>query len=198
MSDAQVETVKAVKAEKPVEKQPNVTAKPVEKQPNIAAKPVRKQPNAAAKPTEKLAKVAAPAAEASLVAVESVREAVESGVTQAKESYERAKATAEESTAALEETFAAAIRGANDINEYVMAAFKDETRARFDLVRDLARAGTPLEAFELQGKFLRARLDAAQARGSALAKLVSRVSKETAEPARESMLRTIRTLTPAS
>jgi hypothetical protein len=190
MSDAQIETVKAAKAAKPAEKQPEAVATKPEKQPRAAA----------------------PAAEALPMVPESMREAVETGVTRAKESYEMAKDTAEEATEALkdatealeettealEETFAAAMRGASHFNEQVMAAFKDEASAQLDLMRDLARIGTPLEAFELQGKFLRARLDAAQARGKALAEVCCRVAEDTAAPARESMLRTIRALTPAA
>jgi len=189
MSDAQVETVEAAKAAKPAEKKPEVVAeKPAEMEPKTAS----------AKPAEKQPKAAAPAPEAGPMVPESVREVVETSVTKAKESYEQAKATAEEATEALEETFAAAMRAANEFNEQIMAAFKDDASAQFDLMRDLTQVGTPVEAFELQGKFLRSRLEAVQARSTALAELVSRVTEETAAPTRESMLKTIRTLTPAA
>ncbi|MDP2622131.1 MAG: phasin family protein [Hyphomicrobiales bacterium] len=169
MSDVQIETEEAAAEPRPVEKR-------AERQPKVAAR----------------------AADAGAMVPESVREAVETGVTQAKQSYDRVKASAEEATEALEETFAAAMRGASDFNEQVMAAFKADTRAQFDLVRDLARIETPAQAFELQGKFLNARIEAAQARSAALAKLVNRVAGETTEPVRESVLRTIRALTPAA
>lgn len=151
---------------------------------------------AAAKPVERQPKPAARAADAGSMVPESVREAVESGVSQARQTYEQARATAEEATEALEEAFAAAMRGAGDFNDRIAAAFKDEACARFELVRDLARAGTPAAAFELQSRFLHTRLDAAQARNAAFAELVSRVAQETAEPVRETLLRTIRALTP--
>ena len=153
---------------------------------------------AAEKPVENQPKAAPRAADAGFMAPETVREAVETGVTQAKQSYDRVKATAEEANESFEETIAAAMRGAGEFNEQVMAAFKADAYAQFDLVRDLARVGTPAEAFDLQGKFLHARLDAAQRRSAALAKLVNRVAEETAEPVREGVLQTIRALTPAA
>lgn len=156
------------------------------------------EPQPVEKPAEKQSKTAARAADSGPMVPDSVREAVETGVTQAKKSYDRVKASAEEATEALEESFAAAMRGANDFNEQVMDAFKTDARAQFDLVRDLAAAATPAEALELQSKFLYERIDAAQARSAALAKLVSRFTSEAAEPMRASVVRTIRALTPAA
>lgn len=176
MSDAKVENLKAA-AKSPEKKQ---------------------EASKASKPAEAAPQTAAAAEQVSPVVPEPVREAVEASVTQAKENYEQAKAVAEETTDALEESVAAAMRGANDFNEQLLAALKDEAFARYDLLRDLSRAGTPLEAFEIQGKYLRARLDAAQARSAAFAKLASRVTAEASEPARESMLKTVRALTPAT
>jgi phasin len=156
------------------------------------------QPKPVAKPSEKQPKVAARAANAGPMVPESLREAVETGVSQAKESYDRVRASTEEATEALEETFAAAMRGASDFNDQVMEAFKADARAQFDLLRDLTGAGTPVEAFELQGKFLYGRIDAAQALSAALAKLVTRVAEETSEPVRSSVVRTIRAFMPAA
>ena len=159
----------------------------VEAMPESRAKTVGKQP-----------KPASDVAEATHLVSEPVREVVESGVNQAKQAYEQYRSAAEEATETLEESFDAVMRGAREVGEQIAAAIKTDACAQFDLVRDLARAGTPAELLDVQSRFLNARIDTAGARMASFAKLANRIAEETGEPVRESVLRTIRTLTPAA
>src|SRR5207253_4281690 len=65
------------------------------------------------------------------------REIAEKSVSQAKETYEKMKSAAEEATDVLEDTYAAATKGASDYGLKVIEAARANTNAAFDFATQL-------------------------------------------------------------
>src|ERR1700756_5894369 len=65
------------------------------------------------------------------------REFAERGVAQAKDTYEKMKAAAEEATDVLEDTYAAATKGASDYGLKVIEVARANTNAAFDFAGQL-------------------------------------------------------------
>src|SRR6266849_3296699 len=67
----------------------------------------------------------------------SFREIAEKSVSQAKETYEKMKSAAEEATDVLEDTYAAASKGASDYGLKVIEAARENTNSAFDFATQL-------------------------------------------------------------
>ncbi len=100
------------------------------------------------------------------------REIAEKSVSQAKETYEKMKSAAEEATDVLEDTYAAATKGASDYGLKVIEAARANTNAS--------------EMVELSTAHTRKQFEALTAQSKELAAIAQKVAVESAEPVKES------------
>ena len=117
------------------------------------------------------------------------REIAEKSVSQAKETYEKMKSAAEEATDVLEDTYAAATKGASDYGLKVIEAARVNTNAAFDFAGELITAKTLSEVIELSSAHVRKQFEAFTEQGKELSALAQKVATETAEPIKSGMNR---------
>ena len=110
------------------------------------------------------------------------REIAEKSVSQAKETYEKMKSAAEEATDVLEDTYAAASKGASDYGLKVIEAARANTNAAFDFATALMTVKSLSEVVELSTAHSRKQFETLGAQAKELAEIVQKVATETAEP----------------
>src|ERR1700719_583793 len=88
------------------------------------------------------------------------REIAEKSVSQAKETYEKMKSAAEEATDVLEDTYAAASKGASDYGLKVIEAARANTNAAFDFATQLMTVKSLSEMVELSTAHTRKKFEA--------------------------------------
>src|SRR5216684_2344171 len=114
------------------------------------------------------------------------REIAEKSVSQAKETYEKMKSAAEEATDVLEDTYAAASKGASDYGLKVIEAARENTNAAFDYATRLMTVKSLSEVVELSTSHARKQFEALTAQSKELVAIAQKVAAETAEPVKES------------
>jgi phasin len=114
------------------------------------------------------------------------REIAEKSVSQAKDTYERMKSAAEEATDVLEDTYAAATKGASDYGLKVIEAARANTNAAFDFATQLMTVKSLSEMVELSSAHTRKQFEALTAQSKELAAIVQKVATDSAEPMKES------------
>jgi phasin len=114
------------------------------------------------------------------------REIAEKSVSQAKETYEKMKSAAEEATDVLEDTYAAATKGASDYGLKVIEAARANTNAAFDFASQLMTVKSLSEMVELSTAHTRKQFEALTAQSKELASIAQKVAVESAEPVKES------------
>ena len=110
------------------------------------------------------------------------REMAEKSVSQAKETYEKMKSAAEEATDVLEDTYAAATKGASDYGLKVIEVARANTNAAFDFAGELITAKTLSEVIELSSAHARKQFEALTEQSKELSALAQKVATETVEP----------------
>jgi phasin len=113
---------------------------------------------------------------------EAFRQMAEKGVQQAKETYSRIKSAAEEATDVMEDTYAAATKGATVYNLKALEALRANVNASFDYASAMAGAKTLSEAVELAASHMRRQYDTFAAQTKELSALAQKIASETAEP----------------
>ncbi|HET9244369.1 MAG TPA: phasin [Xanthobacteraceae bacterium] len=114
------------------------------------------------------------------------REMAEKSVSQAKETYEKMKSAAEEATDVLEDTYAAATKGASDYGLKVIEAARANTNAAFDFATQLMTVKSLSEMVELSTAHTRKQFEALTAQSKELAAIAQKVATDSAEPVKES------------
>jgi phasin len=114
------------------------------------------------------------------------REIAEKSVSQAKETYEKMKSAAEEATDVLEDTYAAATKGASDYGLKVIEAARANTNAAFDFASQLMTVKSLSEMVELSTAHTRKQFEALTAQSKELAAIAQKVATDSAEPVKES------------
>jgi phasin len=114
------------------------------------------------------------------------REIAEKSVSQAKETYERMKSAAEEATDVLEDTYAAATKGASDYGLKVIEAARENTNAAFDFATQLMTVKSLSEMVELSTAHTRKQFEALTAQSKELAAIAQKVATDSADPVKES------------
>jgi len=114
------------------------------------------------------------------------REMAEKSVSQAKETYEKMKSAAEEATDVLEDTYAAATKGASDYGLKVIEAARANTNAAFDFAGQLMTVKSLSEMVELSTAHTRKQFEALTAQSKELAAIAQKVATDSAEPVKES------------
>src|SRR6201987_338396 len=92
------------------------------------------------------------------------------------------KSAAEEATDVLEDTYAAASKGASDYGLKVIEAARVNTNAAFDFAGELSTAKTLSEVIELSSAHARKQFEAYTEQGKELSALAQKVATETVEP----------------
>jgi phasin len=107
-------------------------------------------------------------------------------VSQAKETFEKMKSAAEEATDVLEDTYAAATKGASDYGLKVIEAARANTNAAFDFASQLMTVKSLSEMVELSTAHTRKQFEALTAQSKELAAIAQKVATDSAEPVKES------------
>jgi phasin len=113
-------------------------------------------------------------------------EMAEKSVSQAKETYQKMKSAAEEATDVLEDTYAAATKGASDYGLKVIEAARANTNAAFDFASQLMTVKSLSEMVELSTAHTRKQFEALTAQSKELAAIAQKVATDSAEPVKES------------
>ncbi len=103
------------------------------------------------------------------------REIAEKSVSQAKETYEKMKSAAEEATDVLEDTYAAASKGASDYGLKVIEAARANTNAAFDFATQLMTVKSLSEMVELSTAHTRKQFEALATQSKELAAIAQKV-----------------------
>ena len=114
------------------------------------------------------------------------RELAEKSVSQAKETYEKMKSAAEEATDVLEDTYAAATKGASDYGLKVIEVARANTNAAFDFAGQLMTVKSLSEMVELSTAHTRKQFEALTAQSKELAAIAQKVAADSTEPVKES------------
>jgi phasin len=110
------------------------------------------------------------------------REFAEKGVTQAKDNWEKMKAATEEATDLMEDSYAAASKGAADYGLKLIEVARANANAVFDYASELLTVKSPSEAVEISTAHMRKQIEAMTAQSKELTTLAQKVATETAEP----------------
>jgi phasin len=120
------------------------------------------------------------------------REFAEKGIAQAKQNYERVKVAAEEASELVETTCATAARGASEYSLKMIDAFRANTNASFDFLRELMAVKSPSEAVELSSAHARKSFDSLSTQSKELASLAQKVSNDAVEPIKSGFNKALR------
>ena len=104
----------------------------------------------------------------------------------AEETYEKMKSAAEEATDVLEDTYAAASKGASDYGLKVIEAARANTNAAFDFATQLMTVKSLSEMVELSTAHTRKQFEALATQSKELAAIAQKVATDSAEPVKES------------
>src|ERR1700756_3803921 len=113
------------------------------------------------------------------------REFAERGVAQAKDTYEKMKSAAEEATDVLEDTYAAATKGASDYGLKVIEVARANTNAAFDFAGQLMTVKSLSEMVELSTAHTRKQFEVLTAQSKELAAIAQKVATDACEPVKE-------------
>jgi phasin len=114
------------------------------------------------------------------------REIAEKSVSQAKETYEKMKSAAEEATDVLEDTYAAATKGASDYGLKVIEVARANTNAAFDFATQMMTVKSLSEMVELSTAHTRKQFETFTGQSKELAAIAQKVATESVEPVKES------------
>jgi phasin len=110
------------------------------------------------------------------------REFVEKGAARAEDAYRKTQAAAGETTKVMEQTYSAASKGAADFNLHLLDIAQANMNAAFDFARQLARATSPSEFFELSTAQVRKQVETLTKQTRDLTQLAQKVTTQAAQP----------------
>jgi phasin len=110
------------------------------------------------------------------------RQLTEKGATYAKDTYAKTQATAGETTKVMQQTYAAASKGAADFNLHLLDIVQANMNAAFDLARQLAHVTSPTQFFELSAAHARKQFETLTEQTRDLTQLAQKVTTEAAQP----------------
>jgi phasin len=113
---------------------------------------------------------------------EQSRDMTEKGLAQFKAQYEQVRKSAETATAALEQTFAVAGKGTEELNARALEALKANMNASFDLWSALLGVKSVSAAIELQTAHARKQFETVTAQSKDMAELAQKVANDSAAP----------------
>lgn len=113
---------------------------------------------------------------------EQSRDMTEKGMAQVKAQYEQVRKSAEGATAALEDAFSVAGKGAEEMNAHVIEAIKANMNAAFDLWSALLGVKSVSAAVELQTAHARKQFETLTAQSKDMAALAQKVANDVAQP----------------
>lgn len=120
------------------------------------------------------------------------RDWAEKGLEQARGNYEIMKTTAEEATVAMEDAYAAAVKGAADYGLKALDVTRVNANAVFDLARDLIAAKSPSELIELSTGHARKQVETFSSQARELAELAQKVATDATTPVRNAVSKTFK------
>src|ERR1044071_8009330 len=155
--------------------EPSTQAAPAKK-----AKPI---PAAAEMPKFEMPKFEMPSFDMPKIEVPAAfREIAEKSIAQCKDNYEKIKSAAEEATDVLEETYAAATKGASGYGLKVLENARANTNAAIDVFGQMLTAKSYSEVVELSTAYWRQQFDTATAQAKELADVAQKAATKPAEP----------------
>ena len=89
-----------------------------------------------------------------------LREAAEAGATQTGQAFEQVSAATSDATALMKDSYATAMRRAQDYNAKVIEFAQKNTEAAFEFARELSGVKSPTEFLELSSSHSRKQFDA--------------------------------------
>jgi phasin len=110
------------------------------------------------------------------------RQLTEKGAAYAKDTYAKTQATAGETTKVMQQTYAAASKGAADFNLHLLDIVQANMNAAFDLARQLAHVTSPTQFFELSAAHARKQFETLSEQTRDLTQLAQKVTTEAAQP----------------
>ena len=110
------------------------------------------------------------------------REFADKGTTQMKDGYEKMKAAAEEATDVLEETYAAASKGASAYGLKVIEATRANANSAFDFTAELMAAKSLPEIVELASAHARKQFETLTEQSRELTAIAQKIATDSAEP----------------
>jgi phasin len=106
----------------------------------------------------------------------------EKGLAHVRDTYAKAKVASDEAADLLQNTYATAIKGANDYNLKLFEIARANTGAAFDYAHELLDVKSPSEFIELTTAQMRKQFDMFSAQNKELCALAQEVATEAAEP----------------
>src|SRR2546430_2603485 len=107
-----------------------------------------------------------------------VRELTAKGAAYGKDTYAKTQAAAGETTKVMQQTYAAASKGAADFNLQLLDIVQANMNANFDFARQLTRVTSPSQFFELSTAHARKQLETLVEQTQQLATFVQKATTE--------------------
>lgn len=125
------------------------------------------------------------------VVPEAVRTIADRAVTQSREAYENAREAMEETVEVLEKSIDKAGQGTAALNRKAIDIAQTNLNTGFDLAKGLAGARNLAEIMELQSTYARKQFETLAAQAEEFRALSVEVAKDTADPVREHVTKSI-------
>jgi phasin len=109
------------------------------------------------------------------------REFAEKSAERVKDTYRKVQAAAEETTKVMERTYSTASKGAVDFNLHLLEIAQENMNAAFDFARQLARAKSPSEFFELSAAHMRKQFETFTGQTQQLTTFAQKVTTDAAQ-----------------
>jgi phasin len=110
-----------------------------------------------------------------------LREAAEAGAAQAKQAFDKMSAATTDATALMKDSYATAMRRAQDYNVKVIEFAQKNTEAAFEFARELTNVKSPAEFLELSTSHSRRQFETLTEQAGELATLAQKAAMATAE-----------------
>jgi phasin len=110
-----------------------------------------------------------------------LREAAEAGAAQTKQAFDKMSAATTDATALMKDSYAAAMRRAQDYNVKVIEFAQKNTEAAFEFARELSNVKSPAEFLELSTSHSRKQFETLTEQARELATLAQKAAMATAE-----------------
>jgi phasin len=111
-----------------------------------------------------------------------VRELAEKGAAYTKDTYAKTQAAAGETTKVMQQTYAAASKGAADFNLHLIDIAQTNMNAAFDFARQLAHVTSPSQFLELSTAHARKQFETLTEQTQQLTTLAQKVTTEATQP----------------
>ena len=120
------------------------------------------------------------------------REFAEKSAERVKDTYGKVQAAAEETTKVMERTYSTASKGAVDFNLHLLEIAQENMNAAFDVARQLTRAKSPSELFELSAAHMRKQFETFTEQAKHLTTLAKTATNDAAHPLQSEVVKTFK------